>query len=418
MLTLDIKDLYTNIPIDETIQIAENRTQKHNDTQTKSQISLLLNTILKQNYFRYDDKIYQPQKGVAMGSPISGIMAETFLQNLENTHIKHIMENQAITLYTRYVDDILIIYDNRHITEDAIMKQINTIHPNITFDLTSEENNQISFLDLKLIRLTDRIEVDIYRKPTTTDTTIHNTSNHPHEHKMAAYRYMITRMTTLPLTKARKEAEWKTIITIAQNNNYPIHTLHKLRKKIENKTHTKKEENYDSKWAIFTYHNHTIRKITNLFKHTNIRIAYRSTNKIQNLMTHKQNTQKSEHDESGIYQLTCNTCKLNYVGQTSRNLRQRHKEHTSYIKKNNPTSAYALHILQNRHEYGPLEETMTLLQQESKRHKLLAYEQLHIQQQQKKGNLIPEQTTNTLNPLLKLMHIKTRNMERSDISTT
>ena len=345
-------------------------------------------------------------------------LAEIFLQNLENTHIKHIMENQAITLYTRYVDDILIIYDNRHINEDAIINHINTIHPNIKFDPTTEEDNQISFLDLKLIRLTDHIEVDIYRKPTTTDTTIHNTSNHPYEHKMAAYRYMITRMTTLPLTKTRKETEWKTITTIAQNNNYPIHTLNKLRRKIKNKTHTKKEEKDDTKWATFTYHNHTIRKITNLFKHTNIKIAYRSTNKIQNLMQHKQNTHKPEHDKSGIYQLTCNTCKLNYIGQTSRNLRQRHKEHTSYIKKNNPTSAYALHILQNRHEYGPLKETMTLLKQESNRHKLLAYEQLHIHLQQRNGNLIPEQTTNTLNPLLKLMHIKNTKMERSDISTT
>ena len=356
MLTLDIKDLYTNIPIEETIQIAENRAQKHNDTKTTSQIALLLNTILKQNYFRFGDKIYQPPKGVAMGSPISGLIAEVFLQHLENTHIKHIMERQHITLYTRYVDDILIIYDNRHITAETILNHINTIHPNITFDLTMEENNQICYLDLKLIRLTDHIEVDIHRKPTTTDTTIHNSSNHPHEHKMAAYRYMITRMTTLPLTQTRKETEWQTITTIAKNNDYPIHTIKKLRKRIENKTHTKKNDTDNPKWTTFTYHNHTIRQITNLFKHTNLRIAYRSTNKIQNLIKHKQNTHKPDHEKSGIYQLKCNTCKLNYIGQTSRNLRQRHKEHTSYIKKNNHTSAYALHILQNRHEYGPLNE--------------------------------------------------------------
>ena len=54
-----------------------------------------------------------------MGSPISGLIAEVFLQHLEDTHIRHIMERQHITLYTRYVDDILIIYDNRHITPEA-----------------------------------------------------------------------------------------------------------------------------------------------------------------------------------------------------------------------------------------------------------------------------------------------------------
>jgi len=31
-----------------------------------------------------------------------------------------------------------------------------------------------------------------------------------------------------------------------------------------------------------------------------------------------------------------------------------------YIRQNNPTSAYAMHILNNRHEFGPAEETLTL----------------------------------------------------------
>ena len=29
------------------------------------------------------------------------------------------------------------------------------------------------------------------------------------------------------------------------------------------------------------------------------------------------------------------------------------------VKYNNPQSAYAVHILNNRHEYGPIENTMT-----------------------------------------------------------
>ena len=39
------------------------------------------------------------------------------------------------------------------------------------------------------------------------------------------------------------------------------------------------------------------------------------------------------------------------------NVKQRYKEHTRYIKNNNPQSAYALHIL--NHEYSPIEKTMT-----------------------------------------------------------
>jgi len=38
----------------------------------------------------------------------------------------------------------------------------------------------------------------------------------------------------------------------------------------------------------------------------------------------------------------------------------RFKEHTRYIRSNNPTSAYAAHILNNRHEYGTKEDTLKL----------------------------------------------------------
>ena len=46
-----------------------------------------------------------------------------------------------------------------------------------------------------------------------------------------------------------------------------------------------------------------------------------------------------------IYKLTCNTCKLSYVGQTSHNLKQGYKEHIRYTKQNDPQSAYTLTYL-------------------------------------------------------------------------
>jgi hypothetical protein len=87
LITLDIKDLYVSIPIDETVRTTRTQLLKHNDQQTTDQIYNMLGTILGQNYFAFKDNCYQPDKGVAMGSPLSGTMAETFLQNLENLHI-------------------------------------------------------------------------------------------------------------------------------------------------------------------------------------------------------------------------------------------------------------------------------------------------------------------------------------------
>jgi hypothetical protein len=84
----------------------------------------------------------------------------------------------------------------------------------LTFTPTQEENNSISYLDLSISRQHQGIEFDIYRKPTTTDTTINFSSNHPTEHKMTACRYLINRMTTLPLSTIQKEAECKPFLKL------------------------------------------------------------------------------------------------------------------------------------------------------------------------------------------------------------
>ena len=54
-------------------------------------------------------------------------------------------------------------------------------------------------------------------------------------------------------------------------------------------------------------------------------------------------------------------CNDVYVRQSGRSINVRHKEHIRYVRTNNPLSAYALHILQNRYEYGTMADTLQLL---------------------------------------------------------
>jgi hypothetical protein len=108
LITLDIKDLYVIIPLEETIDITRTQLLKYNNTQTTNQIITLLEGILRQNYFDFQGQIYQPDKGVAMGSPISSTMAKLFIQHLEDSHIKHLLDSKGVTFYSRYVIDILL----------------------------------------------------------------------------------------------------------------------------------------------------------------------------------------------------------------------------------------------------------------------------------------------------------------------
>ena len=121
----------------------------------------LLSTILKQNYFSFGDQIYHPAKGVAMGSPVSGNIAEVFLQYLERTNIKHLIDTKALS-YTRYVDDIFLIYDSTRTSLDSILKYIDTIHGNIHFSPTLESGNNVNFLDLSITRNTTHLKISTY----------------------------------------------------------------------------------------------------------------------------------------------------------------------------------------------------------------------------------------------------------------
>jgi len=69
---------------------------------------------MEQNYFQYNDSFYKPHKGVAMGSPLSGTLAELYLQRIENEYIKQWLDSKEIHYYKRYVDDILILFNTKN----------------------------------------------------------------------------------------------------------------------------------------------------------------------------------------------------------------------------------------------------------------------------------------------------------------
>ena len=111
--------------------------------------------------------------------------------------------------------------------------------------------------------------------------------------------------------------------------------------------------------------------------------------------------------------------KNSYVGQTGRSLTVRHREHIRYIKNNNPLSAYAIHILNNQHEYGNPDHTSQLLQPCQKGKLTDCWESLCIQTLQQQHLLINEQRTNISNPLYSLasMSYHTRQFHNSSVNT-
>jgi hypothetical protein len=65
-------------------------------------------------------------------------------------NVKQQLDSGNIIFYTRYVDDILIIYDSNKKQPELTETHINQIHNSIKLNLTQEENGNINFLDLNI----------------------------------------------------------------------------------------------------------------------------------------------------------------------------------------------------------------------------------------------------------------------------
>ena len=81
--------LFTNTPISEALEIIRN--QLENDKRLKDSTNLeimeLLEFVVITTYFTFRGVIYQQRSGTAMGSPVSPIIANLFMEWLEQPAI-------------------------------------------------------------------------------------------------------------------------------------------------------------------------------------------------------------------------------------------------------------------------------------------------------------------------------------------
>jgi hypothetical protein len=88
----------------------------------------------------------------------------------------------------------------------------------------------------------------------------------------------------------------------------------------------------------------------------NIKIAFKTTNTIGNIL--RKTTTTNRYDHMGICKLTlADGCK-SYIGQTGRSLNIRYNELIRSIKYNMEDSEFATRILRNAHQYGKIDDIM------------------------------------------------------------
>ena len=88
MVSFDVKSLFTSIPVDLALTIVNERLQKDQDLAERTNMSTSnIMRLLDHNYFKRNNIHYKQIFGCAMGSPISPVIADLGMEEIEETAI-------------------------------------------------------------------------------------------------------------------------------------------------------------------------------------------------------------------------------------------------------------------------------------------------------------------------------------------
>jgi hypothetical protein len=109
------------------------------------------------NYFICDSKLYLQNEGLAMGLPSSAFFSEIYLKHHENKVIHILNKHQVLVYLLFYLDDVFGNYDKKISDINNILQDLN-ISQTLLFSLEHEQNNNINFLDITIIRNIDSLQ--------------------------------------------------------------------------------------------------------------------------------------------------------------------------------------------------------------------------------------------------------------------
>ena len=153
MVSFDVKALFTSVPIQPAITIIKKLLEEDQSLQQRTSMSVnniicLLEFCLKSTYFSYQGQHYQQLEGAAMGSPISPIVANIFMEDFEQKAIS--TAPHPPYFWKRYVDDTFTILESSH--REAFLDHINSADQHIQFTCEEQrEDGSLPFLDVLVI---------------------------------------------------------------------------------------------------------------------------------------------------------------------------------------------------------------------------------------------------------------------------
>ncbi|CAF3761680.1 unnamed protein product [Rotaria socialis] len=335
MVSFDVSSLYTNVPINETIEIILNSLyviQPIPPIIKRDDMKELLIFATKNSHFLFDGKVYDQIGGVSMGSPLAPLLAEIFLQEFERKN-SSLLQELWIVYWKRYVDDIFVLL-NSQFTTKHVCAELSKCHPSIQF--TSEEEDPVT-------RTLPFLDVLVQRKPGADfHTCVYRTKN---------VLWFNDKVEQFCSEENSLHKEFDFIRGLCAKNGYPARFVNSIIKRqlnlqkstapptpIETTTDTvvlrvpyfgAESQIYGKRVTAAAAKHYPLKKI---------RVVYDVTDRIGRGFQLKDSI-ADEFKSGVVYEATCSTCNQAYVGQTFRHLKTRIHEHILDLKKFLPQTA-------------------------------------------------------------------------------
>ena len=340
--SFDIESLFTNIPLEETIEIIMNLLFPQEDSTyedfNKTEFEEMLRLATQHTYFFFNESLHQQIDGISMGSPLGPTFANIFVNSLEKKFLDLCPLEYKPIFYRRFMDDTLVAFHSPdHI--ELFLNYINRQHINIKFTVEKENNNSLPFLDTIIKKQNDSIKLSVYRKPTYTPLGINFFSYIPILFKINAIKTLLYRAYSVCSDYITMHDEFNFIKNFFLNNGFPESLIDSIIKKFLNKMLTKEKRKptveklkvYIS-LPYFGYNSEKMKeelfkKLTSFYKYADFKIILTNDKKIGSFFNFKDKLPRRLRS-SIIYSYKCASCKTaQYIGCTSRCFQIRIDEH-------------------------------------------------------------------------------------------
>ena len=196
----------------------------------------LLEFTLTNCIFCFNTKFYKQLQGAAMGSPVSPVIANIYMEYFESLAIPS--SPPLIKWWFRYVDDV-----HGATRKDQVNKpqeHLNFIDPHIKLTIELPGTDGLPFLDTLTKPTSNSIESTVYGKPSHKDRYLDYNSNHPISAKLSVIHTPIHRAKQVCSTSEFLAKEMDHLCKVLQDNQYQQSSFNRAnpnRKPTKSQTH-------------------------------------------------------------------------------------------------------------------------------------------------------------------------------------